>query len=396
MTTLGTTPQANETAQQASSGLSFELLATDGLARRGRMTLNHGVVETPIFMPVGTYGTVKAMMPHELSEVGSQIVLGNTFHLWLRPGTEVIAKHGGLHGFMQWHKPLLTDSGGFQVFSLQGMRKITEEGVKFASPIDGARLFLTPEESMRIQTELNSDIAMVFDECTPYMINDRPATAEEAAVSMRMSLRWARRSRESFDALSNRNALFGIVQGGMFETLRDESLAGLEDIGFHGYAIGGLSVGEPKEDMMRILAHVAPRLPANSPRYLMGVGTPEDLVLGVAQGIDMFDCVMPTRNARNGWLFTRFGDVKIRNAQYRDNISPLDPSCTCHTCKNFSLSYLHHLQKSNEITGSRLNTVHNLHFYLTIMAEMRQAIENGNFQAWQAQFARDRAAKSVQ
>ncbi|MEI6839353.1 MAG: tRNA guanosine(34) transglycosylase Tgt, partial [Alcaligenaceae bacterium] len=267
-------------------GLGFELLATDGLARRGRMTLNHGVVDTPIFMPVGTYGTVKAMMPHELIEVGSQIVLGNTFHLWLRPGTEVIAKHGGLHGFMQWHKPLLTDSGGFQVFSLQGMRKITEEGVKFASPIDGARLFLTPEESMRIQTELNSDIAMVFDECTPYMINDRPATPEEAAVSMRMSLRWARRSRESFDALHNPNALFGIVQGGMFENLRDESLDGLKEIGFHGYAIGGLSVGEPKEDMMRILAHVAPRLPANAPRYLMGVGTPEDLVQGVAQGID--------------------------------------------------------------------------------------------------------------
>jgi queuine tRNA-ribosyltransferase len=396
VTTPSSTTQTNHAAKSTGSGLSFELLATDGLARRGRMTLNHGVVETPIFMPVGTYGTVKAMMPHELDEVGSQIVLGNTFHLWLRPGTEVIAKHGGLHGFMQWHKPLLTDSGGFQVFSLQGMRKITEEGVKFASPIDGARLFLTPEESMRIQTELNSDIAMVFDECTPYMINDRPATTEEAAVSMRMSLRWAQRSRESFDALNNPNALFGIVQGGMFESLRDESLAGLQDIGFHGYAIGGLSVGEPKEDMMRILAHVAPRLPANAPRYLMGVGTPEDLVQGVAQGIDMFDCVMPTRNARNGWLFTRFGDVKIRNAQYRDNILPLDPSCTCHTCKNFSLSYLHHLQKSNEITGSRLNTVHNLHFYLTIMAEMRQAIENGTFKAWQAQFARDRATKSVQ
>jgi len=393
-----TTPtQAHTSAQSTRQiGLGFELLATDGLARRGRMTLNHGVVDTPIFMPVGTYGTVKAMMPHELIEVGSQIVLGNTFHLWLRPGTEVIAKHGGLHGFMQWHQPLLTDSGGFQVFSLQGMRKITEEGVKFASPIDGARLFLTPEESMRIQTELNSDIAMVFDECTPYMINDRPATPEEAAVSMRMSLRWARRSRESFDALHNPNALFGIVQGGMFENLRDESLDGLKEIGFHGYAIGGLSVGEPKEDMMRILAHVAPRLPANAPRYLMGVGTPEDLVQGVAQGIDMFDCVMPTRNARNGWLFTRFGDVKIRNAQYRDDILPLDTSCTCHTCKNFSLSYLHHLQKSNEITGSRLNTVHNLHFYLTIMAEMRQAIENGSFQAWRAQFTRDRATKSVQ
>ena len=378
------------------NGLSFELQATDGLARRGRMTLNHGVVETPIFMPVGTYGSVKAMMPHELTEVGAQIVLGNTFHLWLRPGTEVIAKHGGLHGFMQWFAPLLTDSGGFQVFSLQGMRKISEEGVKFASPIDGARLFLTPEESMRIQTALNSDIAMVFDECTPYMIKDKPATTEEAARSMRMSLRWARRSRDAFDALSNPNALFGIVQGGMFETLRDESLAGLEDIGFQGYAIGGLSVGEPKEDMLRILQHVAPKLPAHAPRYLMGVGTPEDLVDGVAQGIDMFDCVMPTRNARNGWLFTRFGDVKIRNAQYRDDTRALDPSCRCHTCANFSLSYLHHLQRSNEITGSRLNTLHNLHFYLTIMQEMREAISSGRFQAWRTQFARDRATKSLQ
>ncbi|HBI83712.1 tRNA guanosine(34) transglycosylase Tgt [Orrella sp. NBD-18] len=378
------------------SGLEFELLATDGQARRGRMTLNHGVVETPIFMPVGTYGSVKAMMPHELTEVGAQIILGNTFHLWLRPGTEVIAKHGGLHGFMQWHKPLLTDSGGFQVFSLQGMRKITEEGVKFASPIDGARLFLTPEESMRIQTELNSDIAMVFDECTPYMINDRPATEQEAARSMRMSLRWARRSRESFDALGNPNALFGIVQGGMFESLRDESLAGLKEIGFHGYAIGGLSVGEPKEDMLRILSHVAPRLPKEAPRYLMGVGTPEDLVQGVASGIDMFDCVMPTRNARNGWLFTRFGDVKIRNAKYRDDTRPLDSSCHCHTCKNFSLSYLHHLQRANEITGARLNTIHNLHFYLTIMAEMREAIASGTFDAWRANFTRDRASKSVQ
>ena len=378
------------------NGLSFELQATDGLARRGRMTLNHGVVETPIFMPVGTYGSVKAMMPHELSEVGAQIVLGNTFHLWLRPGTEVIAKHGGLHGFMQWFAPILTDSGGFQVFSLQGMRKISEEGVKFASPIDGARLFLTPEESMRIQTALNSDIAMVFDECTPYMIQDKPATTEEAARSMRMSMRWARRSRDAFDALSNPNALFGIVQGGMFESLRDESLAGLEDIGFQGYAIGGLSVGVPKEDMLRILKHVAPKLPAHAPRYLMGVGTPEDLVDGVAQGIDMFDCVMPTRNARNGWLFTRFGDVKIRNAQYRDDTRALDPSCRCHTCAHFSLSYLHHLQRSNEITGSRLNTLHNLHFYLTIMQEMREAIVAGKFQAWRTQFARDRATKSLQ
>lgn len=387
---------ATHSSPRPTNGLSFELQATDGLARRGRMTLNHGVVETPIFMPVGTYGSVKAMMPHELTEVGAQIVLGNTFHLWLRPGTEVIAKHGGLHGFMQWFAPLLTDSGGFQVFSLQGMRKISEEGVKFASPIDGARLFLTPEESMRIQTALNSDIAMVFDECTPYMIKDKPATTEEAARSMRMSLRWARRSRDAFDALSNPNALFGIVQGGMFETLRDESLAGLEDIGFQGYAIGGLSVGEPKEDMLRILKHVAPKLPVHAPRYLMGVGTPEDLVDGVAQGIDMFDCVMPTRNARNGWLFTRFGDVKIRNAQYRDDTRALDPSCSCHTCANFSLSYLHHLQRSNEITGSRLNTLHNLHFYLTIMQEMREAIASGRFQAWRTQFARDRATKSLQ
>ena len=376
--------------------LKFELLATDGQARRARMTLNHGVVETPMFMPVGTYGSVKAMMPHELHEVGSQVILGNTFHLWLRPGTEVIAKHGGLHGFMQWSKPILTDSGGFQVFSLQGMRKITEEGVRFASPIDGARLFLTPEESMKIQTELNSDIAMVFDECTPYMIKDKPATVQEAAVSMRMSLRWAKRSRDEFDRLSNNNALFGIVQGGMFEDLRDESLAGLAAIGFDGYAIGGLSVGEPKEDMLRILTHVAPKLPAERPRYLMGVGTPEDLVDGVARGIDMFDCVMPTRNARNGWLFTRFGDVKIRNAKYKDDTNPLDSTCACHTCKHFSLAYLHHLQRANEITGARLNTLHNLHFYLTIMAEMRQAIEQGRFNAWREQFDKNRASKSVQ
>jgi queuine tRNA-ribosyltransferase len=376
--------------------LKFELLATDGQARRAQMTLNHGVVQTPMFMPVGTYGSVKAMMPHELEEVGSQVILGNTFHLWLRPGTEVIAKHGGLHGFMQWPKPILTDSGGFQVFSLQGMRKITEEGVKFASPIDGLRLFLTPEESMKIQTALNSDIVMVFDECTPYMIKGKPATELEAAVSMRMSLRWAKRSRDAFDDLSNNNALFGIVQGGMFEDLRDESLSGLEEIGFDGYAIGGLSVGEPKEDMLRILTHVAPKLPEQRPRYLMGVGTPEDLVDGVARGIDMFDCVMPTRNARNGWLFTRFGDVKIRNAKYKDDTAPLDPSCGCHTCQHFSLAYLHHLQRANEITGARLNTLHNLHFYLTIMAEMREAIEQGRFKTWREQFDKDRTSKSVQ
>lgn len=378
-------------ASSSQPGLAFDLLATDGAARRGRITLNHGTVQTPMFMPVGTYGTVKAMTPAELKEIGSQVILGNTFHLWLRPGNEIMEAHGGLHGFMQWPGPILTDSGGFQVFSLQGMRKITEEGVKFASPIDGARLFLTPEESMRIQRALNSDIAMVFDECTPYQIDGRPATAEEAALSMRMSLRWARRSREAFDALQNPNALFGIVQGGMFESLRDESLAGLVDIGFHGYAIGGLSVGEPKEDMMRILKHVTPRMPQNAPRYLMGVGTPEDLVEGVANGVDMFDCVMPTRNARNGWLFTRYGDIKIRNARYRADMAPLDESCSCSTCSQFSRSYLHHLQRSNEILGARLNTLHNLHFYLQIMKEMRDAIEAGTFAAWRAKFAEDRA-----
>lgn len=373
------------------SGLNFQLLQTDGKARRGTITLNHGKVQTPIFMPVGTYGSVKSMLPHELQEIGAQIVLGNTFHLWLRPGTNTMDTHGGLHQFMGWDKPILTDSGGFQVFSLKGMRKITEEGVTFASPINGDRLFLTPEESMRIQHSLNSDIAMVFDECTPYLIDGRPASHEEAAQSMRMSLRWAKRSRHAFKDSENPNALFGIVQGGMYEDLRDESLAGLTDIGFEGYAIGGLSVGEPKEDMLRILEHITPSLPKQSPRYLMGVGTPEDLVAGVANGIDMFDCVMPTRNARNGWLFTRFGDVKIRNARYKDDTKPLDPSCQCHTCLHFSRSYLHHLQRANEISGARLNTLHNLHFYLLIMEEMREAIENGSFDAWRQQFTADRA-----
>ncbi|MBV6273005.1 tRNA guanosine(34) transglycosylase Tgt [Alcaligenaceae bacterium CGII-47] len=373
------------------TGLHFSLLQTEGAARRGQLTLNHGTVQTPIFMPVGTYGSVKAMMPHELEEVGAQIVLGNTFHLWLRPGTEVMDKHGGLHEFMQWPHPILTDSGGFQVFSLDGLRKITEEGVKFASPIDGSRLFLTPEESMRIQRALNSDIAMVFDECTPYTIAGRPATHEEAATSMRMSLRWAQRSRQAFHELQNPNALFGIIQGGMYEDLRDESLAGLAEIGFEGYAIGGLSVGEPKAQMMRVLAHIAPRMPEHAPRYLMGVGTPEDLVEGVHLGVDMFDCVMPTRNARNGWLFTRYGDIKIRNARYRDDIRPLDASCHCHTCQKFSRSYLHHLQRSGEITGSRLNTLHNLHYYLNLMQEIRSAIEQGGFGAWREQFHRDRA-----
>ncbi len=381
-------------AESRQPGLAFELLATDGAARRGQITLNHGTVQTPMFMPVGTYGTVKAMTPGELHTTGSQVILGNTFHLWLRPGTDIIAAHGGLHGFMQWPGPILTDSGGFQVFSLQGMRKITEEGVRFASPIDGSRLLLTPEESMRIQHALNSDIVMVFDECTPYRIGERPARHDEAAASMQMSLRWARRSREHFRELNNPNALFGIVQGGMFEDLRDESLAGLTDIGFHGYAIGGLSVGEPKEDMLRILGHVAPRLPEAAPRYLMGVGTPEDLVEGVARGIDMFDCVMPTRNARNGWLFTRHGDVKIRNARHRNDTGPLDPTCACETCRTYSRSYLHHLQRANEILGARLNTLHNLHFYLQIMREMRDAIAAGRFETWRREFAADRARGS--
>ncbi|MBL8507730.1 MAG: tRNA guanosine(34) transglycosylase Tgt, partial [Chitinimonas sp.] len=333
------------------NGLSFTLKTTSHGARRGSVELNHGVVETPVFMPVGTYGTVKAMAPNELDEIGAQIVLGNTFHLWLRPGLEVIAKHEGLHRFMGWDKPILTDSGGFQVFSLGALRKISEEGVKFQSPVNGDRLFLTPEVSMQIQDVLNSDIVMIFDECTPY-----PADEKTAAASMRMSARWARRSKEEFERLQNPNALFGIVQGGMHERLREESLAGLEEIGFHGFAIGGLSVGEPKEDFARILAHTAPRLPAHKPRYLMGVGTPEDLVFGVSQGIDMFDCVMPTRNARNGWLFTRWGDVKVKNARYKDDVRPLDESCDCYACRNFSRSYLHHLFRTGEILGARLNT----------------------------------------
>jgi queuine tRNA-ribosyltransferase len=375
--------------------LEFTLLKKDtsGLshARRGRLKLNHGTIETPIFMPVGTYGSVKAMDPLELKEVGSQIILGNTFHLWLRPGTEVMDKFGGLHGFMGWDKPILTDSGGFQVFSLGAMRKITEEGVKFASPIDGSKLFLSPEISMQIQRSLNSDIVMQFDECTPYEIDGRPATAEEAAKSMRMSLRWAQRSMSEFNKGENPNALFGIVQGGMYERLRDESLAGLEEIGFPGLAIGGLSVGEPKEDMMRILEHVGPRLPENKPHYLMGVGTPEDLVAGVANGVDMFDCVMPTRNARNGWLFTRFGDLKIKNARYKDDTAPLDESCTCYCCKNFSRAYLHHLHRSKEILGARLNTIHNLHYYLNLMQEIRDAIDADRFHEFRLQFNADRA-----
>ncbi|UCV12412.1 tRNA guanosine(34) transglycosylase Tgt [Dechloromonas denitrificans] len=367
--------------------MQFELHKTDGAARRGTVTLAHGQIQTPVFMPVGTYGTVKAMTPTSLHEIGAQICLGNTFHLWLRPGLEVIAAHKGLHDFMNWQKPILTDSGGFQVFSLGAMRKITEEGVKFSSPHDGAKLFLTPEISMQIQKVLNSDIVMIFDECTPY-----PASREEAAKSMRMSMRWAQRSRDEHNKLENSNALFGIVQGGMYEDLRDESVAGLCDIGFDGMAIGGLSVGEPKEDMARILAHTAPKLPTDKPRYLMGVGTPEDLVYSVKAGIDMFDCVMPTRNARNGHLFTRYGDVKIKNARYKMDTGPLDPSCSCYTCKQFTRSYLHHLFRNGEILGGMLNTIHNLHFYQTIMAEMRAAIETGTLEQWSTAFAHDRSS----
>jgi queuine tRNA-ribosyltransferase len=364
--------------------VKFDLLSSDGAARRATLALAHGVVETPAFMPVGTYGTVKAMSPAELVEIGAPIVLGNTFHLWLRPGLEVIAAHGGLHRFMGWDRPILTDSGGFQVYSLGPLRKVSEEGVAFQSPVNGDKLFLTPEESMRIQRVLDSDVAMIFDECTAY-----PATRDEAADSMRLSLRWAARSKQAHEG--NANALFGIVQGGMHEDLRDESRGALESIGFDGYAIGGLSVGEPKEDMARILAHTAPKLPADRPRYLMGVGTPEDLVEAVAAGIDMFDCVMPTRNARNGWLFTRFGDVKIKNARHRADIRPLDDTCGCHACGHFTRAYLHHLHRSNEILGARLNTIHNLYYYQVLMREMREAIAAGAFAAFRERFHRDRA-----
>jgi queuine tRNA-ribosyltransferase len=375
---------------------TFTLIATDGLARRGELALRNGTVQTPVFMPVGTYGAVKAMSPAELVEIGAQIILGNTFHLWLRPGTAIVQQFGGLHGFIGWKKPMLTDSGGFQVWSLGDLRKITEEGVTFASPINGDKLFLSPEISMQIQAALDSDIAMIFDECTAY-----PATVDEAAKSMRLSLRWAKRSRAAFDQTAGgatqsdpstpRNNVFGIVQGGMYESLRDESLSGLVDIGFDGYAIGGLSVGEPKGDMLRILDHTAPRLPANKARYVMGVGTPEDLVAAVSRGIDMFDCVMPTRNARNGWLFTRFGDIKLKNAKYKSDTRPLDETCGCYACQNFSRAYLHHLHRTGEILGARLNTIHNLYYYQTLMREMRDAIAAGEFQAFMRRFHEDRA-----
>ena len=363
--------------------MQFSLINQDGAARRGTLKLVHGEVQTPAFMPVGTYGSVKSLSPNEIRDIGAHIILGNTFHLWLRPGLEVIAAHGGLHQFMSWDGPILTDSGGFQVWSLGDLRKISEEGVKFRSPINGDSCFLTPEESMRIQKVLNSDIVMIFDECTPY-----PATHLEANESMQLSLRWAARSKAAHQG--NPNALFGIVQGGMYEDLRDVSLNGLVEIGFDGYAIGGLSVGEPKEDMLRILAHTAPQMPKDKPRYLMGVGTPEDLVAAVTEGIDMFDCVMPTRNARNGWLFTRHGDIKIKNARYRSDTGPLDPDCACYTCRNFTRGYLHHLYRLGEILGARLNTIHNLHYYQELMAGMRNAIEQGSFAGFVEEFKRQR------
>jgi queuine tRNA-ribosyltransferase len=379
--------------------LHFELLATDGHARRGRLTLNHGVVETPIFMPVGTYGTVKGVLPRSLDEMGAQIILGNTFHLWLRPGVDVINTFGGLHRFEGWTKPILTDSGGFQVWSLGEMRKISEEGVKFASPVNGDKLFLTPEVSMQVQTALNSDIVMQFDECTPYETKGQLTTEREARESMALSLRWAERCKAEFARLENPNALFGIVQGGMFESLREASLEALVAMDFPGYAVGGVSVGEPKEEMLRILAHTPHRLPAHKPRYLMGVGTPEDLVEGVTQGVDMFDCVMPTRNARNGHLFTRFGDLRIRNAKNKSDQRPIDATCACYTCKGsgasagggFSRAYLHHLDRCGEMLGPMLATIHNLHHYLNLMREVREALAQSRFREWRTQFHSDRA-----
>ena len=376
--------------------LKFELLKTEGAARRGRLTLNHGVVETPVFMPVGTYGTVKGVMPQSLLDMGAMIILGNTFHLWLRPGLEVLRQFGGLHRFEGWSKPMLTDSGGFQVWSLGSIdgkgRKISEEGVKFASPVNGDKLFLTPEISMQIQQVLNSDIVMQLDECTPYQTAGKLTTEAEARRSMELSLRWAQRSRDEFQRLENPNALFGIVQGGMFEHLRAESAAALAEMDFPGYAIGGVSVGEPKEEMQRIMAHTPPHLPAHKPRYLMGVGTPEDLVEGVSRGVDMFDCVMPTRNARNRHLFTRFGDLRIRNARYKSDERPIDPSCSCTACRGFSRAYLHHLDRCGEMLGPMLTSIHNLHYYLNLMREVREALDEGRFVAFAERFRAERAA----
>ncbi|MFT5806133.1 MAG: queuine tRNA-ribosyltransferase [Moritella dasanensis] len=361
--------------------LKYELDKTIGNARRGRLIFERGVVETPAFMPVGTYGTVKGMTPEEVDDTGADILLGNTFHLWLRPGQEVMKLHGGLHNFMNWQGPILTDSGGFQVFSLGKMRKITEAGVHFRHPINGSKIFLDPETSMEIQDDLGSDVVMIFDECTPY-----PATESEAEKSMSMSLRWAQRSRDHFDKLENKNNLFGIIQGGVYEHLRDISVKGLLDIGFDGYAVGGLAVGEPKEDMHRILEHTCPQIPEDKPRYLMGVGKPEDLVEGVRRGVDMFDCVMPTRNARNGHLFTSEGVIKIRNAKHKTDTSTLDPECDCYTCKNYTRSYLNHLDKCNEILGARLNTMHNLRYYQNLMQGIRDAIDADTFEQFVTDF----------
>ncbi len=363
--------------------MNFELLTTDKSARRGRMVFERGTVQTPAFMPVGTYGTVKAMTPEELREIGAEIILGNTFHLMLRPGVEVIRSHGGLHRFMHWDGPILTDSGGFQVWSLGAIRKVTEEGVHFQSPIDGSPVFLGPEEAVAVQQDLGADIIMVFDECTPY-----PATETEARASMALSLRWAERCRAAHGDAPG--ALFGIVQGGMYPSLRDESLKGLTDIGFDGYAIGGLSVGEPKEEMFRMIAHVAPRLPVDRPRYLMGAGTPEDLVEAVRGGVDMFDCVLPTRNARNGWLYTANGDLKIRNSRYARDVGPIDASCGCYTCRHYSRAYIRHLQQANEILGARLATLHNLYYYQSLMCDMRAAIEQKGLDDFAEKFYRMR------
>ncbi|MFB6422104.1 MAG: tRNA guanosine(34) transglycosylase Tgt [Candidatus Malihini olakiniferum] len=361
--------------------MKYELLQTDGSARRGRLVFERGVVETPAFMPVGTYGTVRGLTPDEVKETGTQILLGNTFHLWLCPGQKIITSHGDLHNFMQWHGPILTDSGGFQVFSLRDIRKITEEGVHFRNPINGDAIFLSPKKSMEIQYDLGSDIVMIFDECTPY-----PVSWDDAKRSVEMSLRWAKRSRKRFDELNNNNALFGILQGSVYEDLRDISMRGLLEIGFDGYAIGGLSVGEPKADMYRILEHICQKIPADKPRYLMGVGKPEDLVEGVQRGIDMFDCVIPTRNARNGYLFVTDGVVKIRNAVYKNDTYPLDQHCDCYTCLNYSRAYLHHLDSCHEILGARLNTIHNLRYYQRLMASLLHAIEHGNLERFVTSF----------
>jgi queuine tRNA-ribosyltransferase len=371
------------------SALRFEVLAGDGAARQGRITLPRGVIDTPAFMPVGTYGSVKAMTPRDLRDVGAQIILGNTFHLWLRPGLDVIREFGGLHRFIGWNAPILTDSGGFQVFSLAERRKLTEDGVTFASPVDGSRVFLSPEESMRIQTVLDSDIVMAFDECTPYTVDGKPVDVRVVRESMELSLRWATRSRRAFDELGNRNALFGIVQGGVHDDLRARSADGLLGIGFDGYALGGLAVGEPEDERNATLEAAVPHLPADKPRYLMGVGRPEDIVQAVRRGIDMFDCVMPTRHARNGFLFTRAGTLRIRNAKYANDTRPIEEGCTCYACANaFPRAYLRHLDRCGEILGAQLATIHNLHHYLALMRELREAIAAQRLDGCVAEFYR--------